>query len=207
MAAQADAAALVQSTIVADWSEICGDAGEAASCYNALDDLEALYNTAESNFDEIQEALSCASFAPGSCTGFYRTALDELTEAAEMSSGALGTAEGMVNQLEFETAGAVTMVQMAIATCKGLGYDKAQAAKKMLMDLESANEEAAAEVATDYEAKSAFAETGETNTLCAFPEKGSDGSQEARPECKDGYCCGAAQKFLKDGTKLAIETC
>jgi len=26
-------------------------------------------------------------------------------------------------------------------------------------------------------------------------------------ECKDGFCCGAAQKFLKDGTKLALETC
>merc|ERR1712083_487775 len=28
-----------------------------------------------------------------------------------------------------------------------------------------------------------------------------------RPPCSEGFCCGAAQKFLKDGTKLAIETC
>lgn len=95
----------------------------------------------------------------------------------------------------------------AIADCKGLGYDKAQLAKKALMDLESANETAAAEVAIDYADKSAFADTGETNTLCAYPAKGADGTQAARPECSDGYCCGAAQKFLKDGTKLAIETC
>lgn len=207
LAAQADAAALVQSDIVAEWSEVCGDAGDSLTCFNALDDLETLYNTAESNFDEIQSALSCESFTPGSCTGFYRTALDEMTLAANGSAGALAMAELMVEELEGGTATGVIMLEMAIAECKGLGYDKAQAAKKKLMDLEADNEEAAAEVAIDYAAKASFSETGETNTLCAYPDQASDGSQEPRPECKDGYCCGAAQKFLKDGTKLAIETC
>jgi len=58
-----------------------------------------------------------------------------------------------------------------------------------------------------YDAKAAFAETGETNTLCAFPVKAKDAEQLPRPECAENFCCGAAQKFLKDGTKLAIETC
>jgi hypothetical protein len=102
---------------------------------------------------------------------------------------------------------AETNLANAIATCKGLGYTQAQAAKKALMDLTKENEATAAEVALTYAAKSGFSESGETNTPCAYPAKAAGGSQEPRPECKEGYCCGAAQKFLKDGTKLAIETC
>jgi len=44
------------------------------------------------------------------------------------------------------------------------------------------------------------------NTLCAYPPK-KDGSQPPRPQCAEGLCCGAAQRFMKDGTKMAIETC
>lgn len=77
LAAQADAAALVQSTIVADWSEVCGDDADTATCYNALDQLEAIYTTAQTNFADIQESLDCTSYAAGDCVGFYRTARDE----------------------------------------------------------------------------------------------------------------------------------
>jgi len=57
--------------------------------------------------------------------------------------------------------------------------------------------------------KGAFnpASPGESNSLCAFPTVAKDAAKEPRPECKEGFCCGAAQKFLKDGTKLSIETC
>jgi hypothetical protein len=94
----------------------------------------------------------------------------------DMDDSALGRAEGMVNELTLEFGEFELGLAAAIAECKGLGYDKAQLAKKALMDLEAANEEAAAEVALDYADKSAFAETGETNTLCAYPEKAADGS-------------------------------
>jgi hypothetical protein len=67
LAAQADAAALVQSTIVADWSEVCGDDAEETTCFNALDQLETLYNTASSNFDDIQASLDCTSFDGTNC--------------------------------------------------------------------------------------------------------------------------------------------
>jgi len=75
------------------------------------------------------------------------------------------------------------------------------------MDAEDDRRDAVADVLETYEKKSAFATGGETNTLCAFPPKAKDAAQEPRPLCSEGYCCGAAQKFLKDGTKLAIETC
>lgn len=45
LAGEADAAALVQSTIVADWSEVCGVDGDTSTCSDALQDLEDL-NTA-----------------------------------------------------------------------------------------------------------------------------------------------------------------
>jgi len=94
----------------------------------------------------------------------------------DMDDDALRNAENKVNQFTYEFGEFELSLAVAIAECKGLGYDKAQLAKKALMDLEAANEEAAAEVALDYADKSAFAETGETNTLCAYPEKGADGS-------------------------------
>lgn len=74
-------------------------------------------------------------------------------------------------------------------------------------DKKIADAAAAAKVKTDYDLKAAFAKTGETNTICSFPKKAKDAAQEPRAVCKDGFCCGAAQKFLRDGTKLAIETC
>jgi hypothetical protein len=55
-----------------------------------------------------------------------------------------------------------------------------------------------------------------TGTLCAFPAVDAEGVQAPRAGANaDGLpcggdetmCCGAAQKFLKDGTKLSIETC
>lgn len=60
-----------------------------------------------------------------------------------------------------------------------------------------------ATVKTAYDAKSAFPTTGETGTDCAYPKE----AGKPRPVCKEGYCCGAAQKFLRDGSKLSVETC
>jgi hypothetical protein len=62
-------------------------------------------------------------------------------------------------------------------------------------------------IKTAYDAKAAFPTGGEAGSDCAFPTPGADGVQGARPKCKEGYCCGAAQKFMRDGTKLAVETC
>jgi len=98
-------------------------------------------------------------------------------------------------------------LDVAVADCKGWGYDEAQSAR-FEADQDAADLAAAVlAVKSSYEAKAQFAETGETNTVCAFPPRAKDAAQEPRPECAEGFCCGAAQKFLKDGTKLAIETC
>merc|ERR1711862_331447 len=69
------------------------------------------------------------------------------------------------------------------------------------------------EVSQAYGAKAAFAQDGSPGTLCNFPPPGDDGVQAPRlSDCvvegdERPMCCGAAQRFLKDGTKLSIETC
>jgi len=53
LAGEADAAALVQSTIVADWSEVCGDDSVSSTCSDALADLETLHTTAATNLSDV----------------------------------------------------------------------------------------------------------------------------------------------------------
>lgn len=50
---EADAAALVQSTIVANWTEVCGDAADTNTCSDALADLQALHVTAADNLRDV----------------------------------------------------------------------------------------------------------------------------------------------------------
>jgi len=95
----------------------------------------------------------------------------------------------------------------AISNCKGAGYLKAQAALEAKVDAEDTRVLDHAILAEDYAIKIKHATDGTANTLCGFPPKAKDAAQEPRPLCNEGFCCGAAQKFLKDGTKLAVETC
>jgi len=63
-----------------------------------------------------------------------------------------------------------------------------------------------------YEAAAEFPTDGSVGTLCHYPKVAEGEAAQPRPECAEGepgapLCCGAAQRFLKDGTKLSIETC
>jgi hypothetical protein len=95
----------------------------------------------------------------------------------------------------------------AVATCKGAGYARAQAAARAAAELAADDLSRAASVKTDYALKSTPPADGSAGTICAYPAKAADAAQEPRPICNDLLCCGAAQKFLKDGTKLSVETC
>jgi hypothetical protein len=74
-----------------------------------------------------------------------------------------------------------------------------------------------ADVKTEYAREAAFNEPdadgfGGVDTLCNYPPADADGVVGPRTTCfvegsEDVLCCGAAQRFLKDGTKLSIETC
>jgi len=89
---------------------------------------------------------------------------------------------------------AFTMAQTALTDKNKLTSDRSEARKKMV---------------EKYTALTKFPTDGSRGTLCNLPKGNPDGD---RKECKEeeggqALCCGAAQRFLKNGTKLTIETC
>lgn len=92
------------------------------------------------------------------------------------------------------------------AACKTAGYNRAVDNLAARVAREAEDAETAAAVALAYAEDYELPATG-AGMSCAFPPKVGDAAQEPRPECGELECCGAAQKFLKDGTKLTVETC
>lgn len=123
-------------------------------------------------------------------------------------------ARGLVTTLKAAKATAEASLAAEIAGCKGAAYRKAQAEIKAAAARAAAVADKAKKVKEEYDAASAFPPAVTTDgvtvaqegSLCAIPIA-ADGTVGYRPVCKEGLCCGAAQKFLKDGTKLSVETC
>jgi hypothetical protein len=98
--------------------------------------------------------------------------------------------------------------------CKVRAFDDAQEARRKAQEVANARSDKIAEVKTQYARDAAFAPVNEegmgvTNSLCNFG-KPVDGVAADRVVCAEQeppLCCGAAQRFLKDGTKLSIEIC
>lgn len=100
--------------------------------------------------------------------------------------------------------------------CKRAAFEQAQEAREKAQAVAQATDAKVAEVKREYADKAAFADAGKVGALCHYPKVGADAAAVPRPAC-DPYedpetqekpiCCGAAQRFLKDGTKLSIETC
>jgi len=138
---------------------------------------------------------------------FYKGLMDSSKASKDLADGQVTKNGTAITANAAAITAATTKLTAAISMCKGIGFTKAQAAMKALIDKTTANAAAAATVKTDYDAKAAFPTGGETNSLCAFPVVAKGAAKEPRPVCKDGFCCGAAQKFMRDGTKLSVETC
>jgi hypothetical protein len=106
----------------------------------------------------------------------------------------------------------ITAVKRALDNCKKNGYEVAQAARKRIDDDKTADDAAAAALKTSYAVKTKAARPASAETAspagsdCSYPAA-VDGVQGPRPVCAEEHCCGAANKFLKDGTKLTMETC
>jgi len=132
---------------------------------------------------------------------------DDLTKAAKASKtvvdGRVTANATAITKNAADIVKAEAKQEAAIAYCKGVGYNKAQAAMKQLLADTKARAAHAGTIKTAYEAKAAFPTGGEAGSDCAFPSE----AGKPRPVCKEGYCCGAAQKFMRDGSKLAVETC
>lgn len=118
--------------------------------------------------------------------------------------GALVTAKGGV-------AKATAKVTAAVANCKGVKYKIAQTTYKEWDAQRVKNKETAAAVAAQYTKDSAAPTDGAAGTRCEYPAKAADGTQAPRKICtvnkEAPLCCGSANKYLKDGTRLTVETC
>ena len=88
--------------------------------------------------------------------------------------------------------------------CKVTAFDGVQA--RLVSDASQAEKDkAAAKTALEKNtADRAFKTKTEAGSNCAIP---TTGDVKTRPVCKEGLCCGAAQRLLRDGTKLTVETC
>jgi len=121
-------------------------------------------------------------------------------------------ATGAQAKADEEFKAAVAGLAMQQAACKVAAYNKAEAAKQAEIDFDNARQGKADKVKATYTEKTAFPTEGAVGALCNFPRVGAEEAALPRPPCAEGepgkpLCCGAAQKFLKDGTKLSIETC
>lgn len=96
--------------------------------------------------------------------------------------------------------------------CKRAAFGMAQEAREKAAADAAERAAKVAAVKETYEAQSAFPTDGSAGTLCHYAKVADGVAQTPRTECLEGepdapLCCGAAQRFLKDGTKLSIETC
>lgn len=117
-----------------------------------------------------------------------------------------------MNKLKDMRDAALEKFDDAREACKSAAFQAAQEAREEAVRVAEAKKAKAAEVLKAYTDKSKFPDSGAIGTLCHYAKTAADAAQTPRTECAEGepgkpLCCGAAQRFLKDGTKLSIETC
>lgn len=98
-------------------------------------------------------------------------------------------------------------IKVAIRECKGRGYAEAQAALAAFNQKGEDDKAAYKKLKDDYAESSKQGSGGAAGTRCEYPAPKEDGTQEPRPTCNEELCCGAANRFEKNGTKLTIESC
>lgn len=62
-------------------------------------------------------------------------------------------------------------------------------------------------MAAAYGLKSAKPTDGTAGTACEKQKEADAVTGLFRTKCADELCCGSANKYLKDGTRLTVETC
>jgi len=106
---------------------------------------------------------------------------------------------------------AKTKLELTTATnaCKAAGYKVAQEARNAKNSADVATAALVAKTKTDYEAKikTAKGAAGAAGSGCAYPNGPAAKDRGTRPKCNEELCCGAADRILRDGTKLTVETC
>lgn len=106
---------------------------------------------------------------------------------------------GKIEVCEAKIAAAEDVILAAVVRCKRRQYSDALAALTKFNDdkVKQTEKETGAKTAYDKERKDAVAK----NSDC---RKDADG---VRAECAEGDCCGQANRYDRDGTRMTIEVC
>jgi len=203
---ETEARALLAASMVADAARAAASAalGTAATNDDAATGAQAVLAAATLAKEGIEQQQA-----------FHDARLAWAVDTRAPALAAHAAAEGNVAKLVIELALAADRLQAAKAACKVAAFKMAQDALADFQADAAADAITEAAVKKDYDAAAAFPTTeGAEGALCNIPRPDANGLVGARPECLqelDGQeldlCCGAAQRFLKDGTKLTIETC
>jgi len=101
----------------------------------------------------------------------------------------------------------LTTLNMLRDQCKSEAFNMAQKTLARVSAAATARDGLVSSTLSAYTDLTAFPASG-VGSLCNYPKDAGDATPK-RPDCGDTeeFCCGAAQRFMKDGTKLSIETC
>jgi hypothetical protein len=126
------------------------------------------------------------------------------------ATGAADLADGAIKKNTDAKPILAAALVNATDNCKAVGYALAQSTLKTIAVNTKTALATAATVKSAYATKSARPASTDAASVagssCAFGPL-VDGTPKARAVCAEGLCCGAANKFLRDGTKLTVETC
>lgn len=138
---------------------------------------------------------------------FYKQYTDEAEEAKKKADKVVTDTEKAIEDNKEDIKAVEAKIVTAIRECKGRGYKEAQAALAAFNQKKEDDQKAYDKLKTDYDTLSAPGAGGNAGTRCEYPAPKADGTQEPRPTCNEELCCGAANRFEKNGTKLTIESC
>lgn len=162
---------------------------------------------------EATDALESAKLA-SEAVAAYKEDADTTGAAYTLAKNAKDAIDQQLKTQEAAKKKAAAALVVATSNCKAAGYKAAQAALVALTAKEKEDKTAYADLEKTYvsfkikkpvAADVAAGKPSPAGTDCSIVVK--DGAAQARPVCAEGLCCGAATKFLRDGTKLSIETC
>lgn len=197
--AESDARANLATALAAEATKDAANVelGTAASSSTA-DDATGAYAIKDAAQTAVDSIVEQRKYHQGRLD-FYTQVLEPLTTikndaetARDNASAAYDVGLALLNSLRDQ--------------CKKQAFTFAQ--ERLQKQLDDASKAAATieSVATAYGDLSAFPPAPAVGALCNYPKDSGD-AQPKRPDCGKELCCGAAQRFLADGTKLSIETC
>lgn len=137
---------------------------------------------------------------------FYKQKADPLGMGDDTTVGILAIVTDAKNAADAAYDAGLAKLNMLRDQCKSEAYGFAQKALAEATAKADLVQTQIADTLREYTDLTSFPEAPAVGALCNYPKDSGDATPK-RPDCGEDNCCGAAQRFMKDGTKLSIETC